>query len=268
MQRHILKENKKVERENDEKQMSAVGRTISILEALSKEESINLENLAKITGLPKATLLRFLSSLSSLGYVYRDNADMYHLTLKMFSVGSRSLNHVDLINTARPFTKKLAKDLGETVHMGILEEDEAVYLLKEESSYTIRMHSRVGKSIPLYCTAIGKIFLSEMTEQELGRYISSHNMKPFTPKSIRGEKALKEELNRVRERGWSIDDEEHEENIMCLGAPIKDYTGKTIAAISVSWPLFRFDKSNFENIVSRIMETTDAISRILGYTAE
>lgn len=255
-----------MERENDEKQMSAVGRTLSILEALSKEECINLENLAKTTGLPKATLLRFLSSLSSLGYVYRDDADRYHLTLKMFSIGSRSLTHMDLISTAKPFTKKLATDLGETVHMGILEEDEAVYILKEESSFTIRMHSRVGKTIPLYCTAIGKIFLSEMSEQELNRYIMSHAMKPFTPKSIRGEKALKEELKRVRERGWSIDDEEHEQNIMCLGAPIKDYTGKTIAAISVSWPLFRFDKSNFEKIVNRIKETTNELSRILGYT--
>ena len=91
-------------------------------------------------------------------------------------------------------------------------------------------------------------------------------MKPFTPKSIRGEKALKEELKRVRERGWSIDDEEHEQNIMCLGAPIKDYTGKTIAAISVSWPLFRFDKSNFQTIVERIKETTLELSHILGYT--
>ena len=78
----------------DEKQMSAVIRTISILEALSKTDRINLENLAKETELPKATLLRFLSTLTSLGYVFRDGADMYHLTMKMFAVGSRSLKHM------------------------------------------------------------------------------------------------------------------------------------------------------------------------------
>ena len=254
-----------MERENDDKQVSAVARTISILEALSKEECINLESLAKTTELPKATLLRFLTSLINLGYVYRDDADRYHLTLKMFSIGSRSLAHMDLINTAKPYTKKLSKDLGENVHMGILEDDKAVYILKEESSYTIRMHSRVGKSIPLYCTAIGKIFLSEMSETELDMYIKTHDLKPFTHKSIRGEKALKEELKRIRERGWAIDDEEHEENVMCLGAPVRDYTGKAIAAISVSWPLFRFDKENFEKIVERIKETTSALSKILGY---
>ena len=133
----------------DEKQMSAVMRTISILEALSVVDGINLENLSRTTELPKATLLRFLSTLISLGYVYRDGADMYHLTLKMFSVGSRSLNHIDLINTAKPFAKQLCQDLGETVHMGILEDSYAVYVLKEESSYTLRMYSRVGKVIPL-----------------------------------------------------------------------------------------------------------------------
>ncbi len=254
-----------MEREIEEKQMSAVGRTLAILEALSKEESINLEHLAKETGLPKATLLRFLSTLISLGYVFRDDGDKYHLTLKMFSIGSRSLNHTNLVNTAKPFTKALSEELGETVHMGILEEDEAIYILKDESKYTIRMYSRVGKAIPLYCTAIGKIFLSEMNEEELNAYFETHILKPFTPKSIRSKRALRENLELVKKRGWSIDDEEHEENIMCIGAPIRDYTGKVTAAISVSWPLFRFDKDNFEKIVKKIKESSDNISRLLGY---
>lgn len=257
-----------MERENEEKQMSAVERTLSVLEALSKKESINLENLAKTTKLPKATLLRFLSSLISLGYVYRDEGDMYHLTLKMFSVGSRSLNHIDLVNTARPFTKELSEELGETVHMGILVDDKAVYILKDESQYTIRMYSRVGKSIPLYCTAIGKIFLSEMKEDALNQYLATHELKPFTPKSIRSANALKEELKLVKKRGWSIDDEEREENIMCIGAPVKDYTGEVVAAISVSWPLFRFNKDNFNKAVAKITESAKELSRILGYTDE
>jgi len=257
-----------MERETEEKQMSAVGRTLAILEALSKKESTNLEHLAKATGLPKATLLRFLSTLVSLGYVFRDDGDKYHLTLKMFSIGSRSLKHMNLVDTAKPFTKQLSEELGETVHMGIREEDAAIYILKDESNYTIRMYSRVGKAIPLYCTAIGKIFLSEMSEEELNTYLETHPLKPFTPKSIRSTKALKENLELVKRRGWSIDDEEHEENIMCIGAPIRDYTGTVVAAISVSWPLFRFEKSNFENIVDKVTNTANEISRILGTTPD
>ena len=252
----------------DEKQMSAVMRTISILEALSEVEGINLEALSRKTELPKATLLRFLSTLISQGYVYRDGADMYHLTLKMFSVGSRSLRHMDLINTAKPFAKELCQTLGETVHMGILEDGNAVYVLKEESSYTLRMYSRVGKVIPLYCTAIGKIFLSEMTDDELEGYFRTNPLKPYTPKSIRTHQALREELDRTRERGWSVDDEEHEENVFCIAAPVKDYTGRTIAALSVSWPIFRFNREGLPELAGKIAETTSALSKVLGYIPE
>ena len=250
---------------DDEKQMSAVMRTVSILEALSEVEASNLENLSRTTELPKATLLRFLSTLISLGYVYRDGADMYHLTLKMFSIGSRSLKHMDLITTAQPFARRLCQNLGETVHMGILEGNSAVYVLKEESSYTLRMYSRVGKVIPLYCTAIGKIFLSEMGEDELEEYFRTTPLKPYTPKSIRTHHALVEELERTRKRGWSIDDEEHEENVFCIGAPVRDCTGSVIAAMSVSWPVFRFNKDSFQEITEKIVETTDELSKVLGY---
>ena len=250
---------------DDEKQMSAVLRTINILETLSECESSNLESLSKETELPKATLLRFLSSLANLGYVYRDSADRYHLTLKMFSVGSRSLKYIDLISTARPFAHELCKTLGETVHMGIPQDDYAVYVLKEESSYTLRMYSRIGKVIPLYCTAIGKIFLSEMSEEALKGYLERNTLKPYTAKSIRSEEALREELERVRKRGYSVDDEEHEEQVMCIACPIRDYENKVVAAISVSWPIFRFDRDDFENTVKQIKKTANKISEILGY---
>lgn len=253
------------EKETDEKQMSAVTRIITILEVLSQKEKINLENLSKATELPKATLLRFLSTLSSLGYVYRDTADQYSLTLKMFSVGSRSLKHIELINSAKPFAKALCESLGETVHMGIREDNSAVYVLKEESSYTLRMYSRIGKIIPLYCTAIGKIFLSEMKESELASYFAGNALKPFTPHSITTADALKEQLQQIRRRGWSIDDQEHEENVMCIASPIRDYSGAVVAALSVSWPLFRFNQDSFDRTVEEIKETCGKISAIMGY---
>ncbi len=252
----------------DKNMMSGVTRTIKILEVLSKEGSINLENLSKQTELPKATLLRFLSTLSSLGYVCRDDADRYSLTLRLFSIGSRALSQNDLIAKARPFAKQLCEDLGETVHMGILEGNKAVYILKEESSYTLRMYSRVGKVIPLYCTAIGKIFLAEKSEEDLAAYFKTTVMKPFTVHTIKTIEAMKEVLALIRKRGWAIDDQEHEENVMCIAAPIRDYTGQVIAALSVSWPLFRFNKDDFEKTVKEITNATEQLSAILGYEKE
>ena len=256
-------------KELDEKNMmSGVSRTITILEVLSKKGELNLESLAKETDLPKATLLRFLSTLQQLGYVFRDDADRYSLTLRLFSVGSRALSRNDLISKARPYAKKLCSDLGETVHMGILEDNSAVYILKEESSYTLRMYSRVGKVIPLYCTAIGKIFLSEKSPKELDAYLKATVLKPFTVRTIKTKEALIDQLELTKKRGWAIDDHEHEDNIMCIAAPIRDYTRNVIAAISVSWPLFRFNKDEFEKATKEIKSVADELSVVLGYEEE
>ncbi len=250
----------------ERQQTSGVIRTIAILEALSRHRAINLENLAKSTGLPKATLLRFLSTLVGLGYVHRDNADQYSLTLKMFSVGSRGLEHLDLINLANPIAQSLCDRLGETVHMGVLEEDEAVYVLKKESSFTIRMYSRVGKSIPLYCTAIGQVLLSGMDEGELSSYLNRVTLRPFTPNTIRDREQLAEELDLIRERGWAQDNEEHEMGTLCIGAPIKDYSGSVIAAMSVSWPMFRYNEEEEKRNANAIREASRTLSALFGHT--
>lgn len=251
----------------EKQQTSGVIRTIAILETLARHQSINLEQLSKQTKLPKATLLRFLSTLVSLGYVYRDNSDLYSLTLKMFSVGSRGLEHIDLIHVANPIAQQLCTELGETVHMGVLEGDKAVYVLKKESSYTIRMYSRVGKAIPLYCTAIGKILLADMDKQELKTYLSQVQLKPFTPNTIRDVSILDSELQQIRNQGWASDNEEHEMGTLCIGAPIRDYTSKVVAAMSVSWPLFRFDAREQQRITSSILEACAQLSRLLGWEA-
>lgn len=244
---------------------SGVIRTIMILETLSRHQSINLESLAKETTLPKATLLRFLSTLVNLGYVYRDPHDLYSLTLKMFSVGSRGLEHLDLINLASPIAQRLCEELGETVHMGVLEEDSAVYVLKKESSYTIRMYSRVGKTIPLYCTAIGKILLSDMENQEINAYLERTKLKAFTPNTLTTKEQLLTELKDIRSQGMAMDNEEHEMGTLCIGSPIRDHSGKVIAAMSVSWPLFRFEPEQTDRMSQAIREATDHLSRLMGF---
>lgn len=248
----------------DDKQTSAVLRTITVLEILSRHKSINLEKLAGETGLPKATLLRFLGTLTSLGYVYRNSYDQYSLTLKMFSVGSHSLERIDLVRDARPIAEKLAEGLGETVHMGIREELTAIYVMKVESHYTIRMHSRVGKSIPLYCTAIGKMLLSDTPREERAELIKPLKLVPFTPNTIRTIRDLEKELDVIASSGWAMDREEHEEGVSCISAPIRDHTGRTIAALSVSWPMFRFDAAKQEEYIANIRSAAAEISRLFG----
>ncbi len=245
-------------------QLSAVNRTILILETLSKIKKINLEQLAKKTDLPKPSLLRFLNSLITLGYVYKDNNDLYSLTLKMFSIGSNSLSHINLIDIAAPFADELCTYFNETVHMGILDENHAVYILKRESSYTIRMYSRVGKRIPLYCTAIGKNLLSDLNQKDIDNYLDSTKILPFTKYTLSKDE-LKSQLNYIKENGWAEDDQEHEEGITCIGASIRDFSGEVVAALSVSWPIFRFKDKNKNEVIAKIKDTCDKISALLGY---
>lgn len=246
-------------------ELGAVGRALCLLEMLSKVRSANLETLSRESGLPKATALRLLSTLCEQGYVNRDSSDRYSLTLRMFSVGSRALSHVDLLDIASPVAEALRDSIGENVHIGILEDNRAVYVLKKESLYTIRMYSRVGRSIPLHCSAIGKCLLASLSDEFVDSYVASEGLKRYTQKTICSKDELKKTLEQVRLEGYAVDDEEHEEGVYCVAAPIRDSYGETVAAMSVSTPLFRLDKSKLEELYSKVRSSCDEISKALGY---
>lgn len=247
------------------RQLSSAVRTLGILEHLAEHRKINLERLATETGLPKPTLHRFLATLVELGYVYRDQNDQYSLTLRMFSVGSKGLAHMDLPQDARPIALMLGERLHETVHMGVLDDKMAMYILKIESRYTIRMYSRVGKRIPLYCTAIGKILLAGMDEAAASATLDSIDLIPFTKDTVTARSALEKELSVIRNQEYAEDGQEYEEGVRCIAFPVRDHTGAVIAGLSVSWPTFRFDESQRDRYIAAIGESAHAISSLLGY---
>ena len=246
------------------KTISAVSRAFTIMEKLSLVSSSGLEELARTSRLAKPTVYRFLLTLRELGYVRKDDAERWFLTMKFFAVGARALDHIQLPAVARPIAERLSADLGETVHMGILDEDEAIYVLKIESKYTIRMYSRVGKRIPLYCTAIGKTLLADLDALERRRILEETRLVPFTPNTLHDIPALEQELRRIRDGGIAADSEEHELGITCLAAPVRDHTGRAVAAISASWPSFRFDGARRDEYAARIKAAAAEISGILG----
>ncbi len=247
------------------KPLSAVMRTFTILEKLSIVPDSNMEELVRATGLAKPTVYRFLLTLRELGYVRRGEGDRWYLTMKLFGMGSRALDHIDLPVVSRPIARNLSSELGETVHLGILDEDEVLYVLKIESRYTIRMYSRVGKKIPLYCSAMGKILLAHLDAENQAALLSKLKLVPFTSNTIRNQKALVAELEAVKRDGMAMDLEEHEQGITCMAAPIRDSSGAVVAAMSASWPVFRFVQDNKLDYRQKIMAAAHEISGILGY---
>lgn len=251
--------------------VNAVFRVFTILERISERKDWNLEELSRAAGLAKPTAYRFLQTLQELGFVRRNGEDRYSLTMKLFAVGSRALDHLDLYEAARPIAQSLADQVGETVHMGVLDGLEAVYVLKIESKYTIRMYSRVGRHLPLYCTALGKCLLAWAEPAALDVALGALHLAVFAPKTIVTRVALESDLEKVRRNGYALDDEEHEEGIHCIGAPVFDNTGAVVAAISTSWPEFRWlpvDEAGVALRASRIVEAARQVSSVLGWDVD
>lgn len=248
--------------------VSAAVRVLAVLDQLSRQRAVGLEELSRQLKLAKPTVYRFLLTLQELGYARRIDGERWAMSMKMFNMGSRALDHLDLHAAARPIAEQLAEELGETVHMGVLDGDSAVYVLKIESKYTIRMYSRVGRRMPLYCTAIGKVLLAWMTPAERDEALEGVRLVAFNPRTITTRAALDEAVAQVRQQGYAVDDEEREDGVHCIGAPVFDYTGAVVAAISVSWPTFRFTPGEEGEKIERTKEAAARISAILGYEGE
>lgn len=245
--------------------ISAAVRVLAVLERLSRQRAIGLEEISREIKLAKPTVYRFLLTLQELGYARRVDGDRWAMTLKMFNLGSRALDHLDLLSAARPIAEALSEELGETVHMGVLDGDAAVYVLKIESRYTIRMYSRVGRRMPLYCTAIGKILLAFGKESDREAALKDVRLLAITKNTLTTRAELDAELAQIRAEGFGRDNEEREENLHCIGAPIFDYTGAVVAALSVSWPSFRYELTEERGWIDRVKSAAAAISAVLGY---
>jgi len=248
---------------SEEKQISAAVRTMSVLEALSEGGSFTFDELVEKVGLAKPTLFRFLKTLKSLGYIQQRDDSRFSLSLKMLTVGSKALDSMDLHDVSRPVIKRLARHFQETTHLAILMDAKVVYIQKVESVHTIRMYSTIGKQAPLHCTSLGKALLAWHPDRK--DIVSQLQLIPYTRKTIVSKSALLAELDAIRARGYSTDIEEHEPDIRCIGAPVFDYSGSVIAAVSVAWPVYRYKTEDETKNAATIIQAAQEISKLMGY---
>jgi len=250
--------------------IKVLNKSLSVLELLlQKGSSMNMIELSKKLGFYPSTTHRILDSLKHWGYVEQDpKTQKYRLGLKLLELGMAKLHQMDLVKEATPYLKELVKQCNETVHLGVLEEGEILYLAKEESSQTIRMISYIGKRAPLHCTALGKVLLAYMSEEERKKILEEKELPRLTEKTITDKGELEEELNKVREQGFALDREENEKNVRCIAAPIRNHQGRVIAALSISSPTFRLNKNVQDNLKEALLKTSEKISQRLGYNGK
>ncbi len=250
--------------------VSAVKRTMAVLELLSDGSSYSVTEIAGIIGFHKSTVFRFLTTLVSLGYVSQDTqSERYSLTDKLVtSLLSHPLKP-SLIHAATAVMEDLAARTEETIHLALLEGSHITYIHKIESTRTLRvaaMSSSIGSEAPLYCTSLGKVMLSHQDSESVDRYLAQTDLSAHTEKTITEKKDFLEELRNIREQGFSIDDEENEIGVRCIGAPIFDRQGEAVGAVSISAPAVRMDEARVEELSVMIRHSGDEISRKLGHT--
>ncbi len=234
---------------------------IDILAAV--ERPLGLTDLSRRAGLPKSTVHRLLTSLTATGFVTQETDGRYALGLRLFELGSRVAARLDIRQIARPQLRRLRDMTGETAHLGVVLDDSVVYLEKVDSGQKVQMSSRLGGRNPLHSTALGKALLA-FGSQELRERILAGPLPARTPRTLVDPDRLAEELDRVRRRGWALDDEESDPQVRCVAAPVIDATGFAVAAISVSGPSSRVTKRTVRPLAEHVMRTAAAVSRSLG----
>lgn len=247
--------------------VQSVMRTFDIIETL-KNGAMGLNELSKSVGLSKSTVHRLLSTLMHRGYVIQEvPSSKYRLTLQFLEIGNSTLKDMDIVELSKPYIEELAKQTGEVVHLVLVEDTEIVYIDKIETTSAIRMHSYIGKRIPLYSSAVGKTYLSNMDSVDFDQLWEKlePSLVQFTPHTIMTKKAMLAELSQVSSDGYAIDNEENEEGVLCVAAPILDRNNVVRYAISVSTPKIRCSEDRIETFGKLVRETAQAISKNLGH---
>lgn len=247
--------------------VQSVERSLSIIEVLSEcEDGLGLTDISEKVNLHKSTVHRLLNTLIVKGYVHQDgNSNKYKLTLKLFELGSKKVEKMNIVTTARPFLQELMEKTNESVHLVVREGPEIVYVEKIESQNPLRMYSRIGKRMQAYCTAVGKAMLSNISDEEILSVWNNSNIRKLTKYTITDFEKFKQVINIVREKGYATDEQENEIGIRCVAASVMNYNGETCGAISISGSIISFTEEKIDEFSKLVIEYAHKISRELGY---
>jgi DNA-binding IclR family transcriptional regulator len=245
----------------------SVLKALDILECLAvADRPLSTQEIAQRCGLPRPTAYRLLTTLLARDYVtICPGSGHYQIGAKMLSLGNNFLDRLDLPELARADLRELSQVARETVHLGVLDGIEVLYVGKVDGPQSVRMHSTIGARSPLHSTAMGKAILAFLPLEQRMALLGQITLVPRTPSTIIDRGGLVKHLELVRTQGYAVDDIENEEGIRCVGAPIFDHTGQVKAAVSISGPAYRLSNSRLEELSQPVIKAGMAISNKLGY---
>ncbi|MCL1632889.1 IclR family transcriptional regulator [Sporolactobacillus sp. CPB3-1] len=240
-------------------------RAKQILDFLEHEDQpVNLQTIYTSLNTSKSTVLKILNTLCLVDYVSRDEeTKRYTLGTKLIRYGEAAKKSFSIISVAEPYLIELNDKIGETVHLGAYNRERIIYIKKLNAKSRIILRSQVGHSVDLYCSAMGKAYLAEQSEEWVRAYLSRVQLEKKAKNTISNQEHLLQDLLQIREKGYAIDDQENEDDIYCVAVTLKH--GRTVEGmISISSPVFRLSEEKKNGIVVALQQVKQAIEHKLN----
>jgi DNA-binding IclR family transcriptional regulator len=246
--------------------VQVLDRSFHILDALaSARDEVSPGELATALRLHKSTVHRLLTVLEHQRFIRRTPDGRYGLGTKLIAMGSRAMDQLDLGEHAVRFLRGLVVETGETGHISVLSGTEMMSIAHVAGRWTLTTPSTVGRRTHIYCTSGGKALMAFLPEDRLEPLLATLQFAQHTRRTITSSIALRTELARIRRRGYAVDNEEGEEGMRCIGAPVRDYTGQVVASISIAGPIFRMRKGRVPELSRAVIKAANDLSADLGY---
>jgi DNA-binding IclR family transcriptional regulator len=250
--------------------VQSLDRTFDILDIVARAAGgLGLSEIAVAAKLPRSTAFRLLAVLEGREYVRRaDDTGKYRLGPGFIELSSMYLNSLELKTESAPAIKELAGSLGTIVFLACKQGAKMVYIDRYDQFASLRKYAIIGQQKPLYCTALGKALMMDMDEGEIRLLLANERFQVFGPGTHRDMEALLEDMKVCRTRGWSRDNQENEPGTNCVAAPIKDYRGRIISAVSTSWSIDMRPELEAEKVALRVVKAARDISRGMGWIGD
>lgn len=245
--------------------VQSLDRALALLELIAREDGLTLTELAQRAGVPPSTAHRILSTLEAHNYVlHEEERGLWLIGVRAFEVGSSFLRNRKLAATGRAIMRQLQQSTGESINLGIEDEDGIVFISQIESHQTLRAFHRPGSRGAIHASGIGKALLSTFTDDEVKRVLHKTGLEAFTDKTLIEPDRLFAELEATRTRGWAIDDEERTPGMRCIAAPIYNEHGEAFAGLSISGPTVRVSDERIGELGPMVKRAAEEITKSIG----
>lgn len=246
---------------------TAVERALGILEAVADcPAGLTNAEVSQRLKIPKSSASYILRTLEQRGYLRRDDeTGKYRLGLKVVSLQHGALLGLDVRALARPVLRHLVERAHLTAHLAILDKDEVIYIERVEAPGFVKMDTWVGRRMAVHCTSVGKALVAHLPRKQVEQILPQHGLRRHTPRTVTSRARFWQELEKVRARGYAVDDEENNLGVRCVAAPVFDSEGNIAASVGVSGTTSQIDRHSLPHVAELVRDAARNISRQLGY---